>query len=285
VVAILDYDEMHDGTPYIVMELLEGESLEDRLLRGPLGVQEAGDVLRQVGKALDAAHQMGIVHRDIKPGNVFLAQTEHGCLVKVLDFGYAKSIDSAAVSCELSSPGMLAGSPAYVSRDLLIDPSALDHRADLWALTVTIFKCLTGDLPFKGEWLGETCEAIIEGRLRRASKLRTELGPRSDAWFSRAFSFDPADRPASGLALSHSFDEQMWIDAPAAWPGRLTLAGAPPPAPARSRSSLIVALSMAACFAIGATSGLVVAACKQAPQQIDAPSLAAVAAASALAQR
>jgi hypothetical protein len=85
------------------------------------------------------------------------------------------------------------------------------------------------------------------------------------------------------VALSRSFDEQMWIDTPASWPGQLSMEAAPTAPAHRPRSSMIVALSMAACFAVGATSGLVVAACKESPRQIDAPSLAALAAATAVA--
>jgi serine/threonine protein kinase len=215
VVSILDHSQTEDGTPYIVMELLEGECLDDYIAReGPLSPEQTAEVLRQVGAALDAATELGIVHRDIKPQNIFVTAEPDGSRlrVKVMDFGNAKSVTSP-VEAGLSSPGMLAGSPAYLSRDLLLDPDDLDHYADLWALGVTAFKCLTGDLPFRGDWLPDTIDAILEGRLRRPTKLRPELSGSCDLWFGRVFSFDRADRPACGDEMAQSFAEAVGVDA------------------------------------------------------------------------
>lgn len=215
VAQTFEYAFTPDGTPYIAMELLDGESIHDRIKRqGPLSVHETSVVLRHIGSALDIAHGLGIIHRDIKPQNVFLNLDTRGRLhAKVLDFGNSKSLIAPVVS-DVSSPGMLAGSPAYVSRDLLLDPDDLDHRADLWALGVTAFKCLTGDLPFRGAALMETVQRIIDGELRAATSLRPELGPQCDAWFERVFAEESALRPQTGAEMAASFAAQMGVVEP-----------------------------------------------------------------------
>ncbi len=232
VVQTFEYALASDGTPYIAMELLEGESLDERLRRGPLSVEETSVVLCQVGSALDTARTLGIVHRDIKPQNLFLCRDGHELVTKVLDFGNAKSVIEP-MGVDVSSPGMLAGSPAYVSRDMLLDPDDLDHRVDLWALGVTAFKCLTGELPFKGRLLIDTVQAIIDGDLRQASSLRPSLGPQCDAWFERVFAEEPALRPQSGQEMADSFAAQMGVRALSEAPSPRVPA-LPPPARAHS---------------------------------------------------
>ncbi len=212
VAQTFEYAFTPDGIPYIAMELLEGESIHDRIKRqGPLSLYETSIVLRHVGAALDTAHGLGIMHRDIKPQNVFLSlDGRRGLQAKVIDFGNAKSL-VAPVVANVSSPGMLAGSPAYVSRDMLLDPDDLDRRADLWALGVTAYKCLTGDLPFRGHFLMETVQKIIDGELRPSSSLRAELGPQCDSWFERVFADASGLRPQTGADMADSFAAQMGI--------------------------------------------------------------------------
>jgi serine/threonine-protein kinase len=218
VVSVFDYARMSDGTPYLVMELLEGETVEDILeAQGPLAMEEVADLLWEVGAALDAAHALGIVHRDIKPANVFAHQGPEGRVFKVLDFGNAKLI-AQSFGSNLSSPGIVAGSPAYVSRDVLLDHNDLDRRVDLWALGVTAYKCLTGELPFRGTSINDTCEAIVEGKLRKASRSRGELGTAADEWFARVFSFDPRERPNTGAAMATSFVTALGLSLPPSEP-------------------------------------------------------------------
>jgi serine/threonine-protein kinase len=212
VVQTFEYAFTPEGTPYIAMELLDGESVHDRLERqGPLSIYETSLIIRHIGQALDSAHELGIIHRDIKPQNVFLSMDgRRGLQAKVLDFGNAKSLVAPVVT-NVSSPGLLAGSPAYVSRDLLLDPDDLDHRVDLWALAVTAFKCLTGDLPFRGRLLMQTVQKIIDGELQSASALRPELGHQCDAWFERVFAEQADLRPRTGAEMADTFDAQMGI--------------------------------------------------------------------------
>jgi serine/threonine protein kinase len=211
VVKYLDYAQLPDGTPYIVMELLDGEELDERLKRcGPFSTREALTVLNHVGSALDAGREVGVVHRDIKPQNLFVTSLDDSIFVKVLDFGNAKTLIDPIVE-NLSLEDEVVGSPAYVSRDLMLNASKLDYRADLWALGVSVFKCLTGELPFQGANVAETARAIRDGDLKRASSLRAELGPKCDAWFERVFHARPRRRPSSGAEMAQSFANAMGV--------------------------------------------------------------------------
>jgi formylglycine-generating enzyme required for sulfatase activity len=205
VVRTFDHGNMTDGTPYIVMELLEGESLQERLEgAGPLSINDTYQVIKQVGKAIDASHQANIIHRDIKPHNIFLTDVQGDMFVKVLDFGSAKRADSPRAA-QLTSPGMLIGTPHYISRDLVKDTKTITGHADLWALGVVAYKCLTGKLPFDGVGIAEVCNAIVKGKFRRPSRARKDLTRHYDGWFGLVFHPDPSKRPNSGLEMTVSF--------------------------------------------------------------------------------
>jgi len=206
VVRFFDHGFTKDRTPYIVMELLKGQSLHEYVEeRGPLTVAETAELLRQVASALDEAHACGIVHRDIKPQNIFVIEAP-GLFVKVLDFGSAKQLMSPVDDgSHQTEPGLLLGSPAYLSRDLLLDSDCIDWRVDLWALGVTTFKCLTGLRPFQGDDLMDTCLAIIEGKHLAPSEIRDDLPRGIDAWFAQAFCAEPHMRPATASEMARTF--------------------------------------------------------------------------------
>jgi serine/threonine protein kinase len=188
VVRIFDQGFTAEGSPYIVMELLQGETLAARLERvGRLEVGEVSAVVAQVGSALDAAHELGIIHRDIKPENVFLVSTGAGIFVKVLDFGIAKDSGSGPV---LTAPGMIFGTPAYMSPEQLDSTKDVDARTDLWALSVLAYTALTGRPPFGGNTVLETSLAVLRGRFAPPSSWRPDLPPALDRWFGRALSLD-----------------------------------------------------------------------------------------------
>jgi len=136
-----------DGRPYLVLELIEGESLSQHLTGGPLPVEEAIDLGRQVAEAIEAAHEAGIVHRDLKPANVMI--TARG-LVKILDFGIAKVAGPGAPApegMEITSHGTLLGTIPYMSPEQ-IGGKEIDERSDLWALGCVLYETLTGTSPF-----------------------------------------------------------------------------------------------------------------------------------------
>ncbi|HZO13835.1 MAG TPA: serine/threonine-protein kinase, partial [Polyangiaceae bacterium] len=141
-----DHGFTEEGRPYLVMELLEGETLEDRLARaGRLTPDDVVAILTPVAEALDEAHELGIVHRDIKPSNVFLSG-DRG-VVKVLDFGMAKRTGVAEVSV-VTDEGTSVGTPDYMSPEQLRFAREVDHRADLWSLAVVAYRAIVGRLPF-----------------------------------------------------------------------------------------------------------------------------------------
>jgi hypothetical protein len=192
VVQILDYG-VQDGTPFIAMELLEGESLASRLAReGRLATWEQTElVLRHVARALARAHDAGVIHRDLKPANIFLVRDEEEEVVKLLDFGIAKTT-APALSAALASntrTGEFLGSPAYASPEQLQGSKDLDHRADIWSLGVIAYECLLGRPPFASDSFVGMLLAICAGPL----PVPSEQGPVPagfDAWFMRACARD-----------------------------------------------------------------------------------------------
>jgi len=165
VARVMDAGALADGRPFIAMELLEGENLETRLERengGGIPVQDACDYMMQALTALGHAHAAGIVHRDIKPPNLFICKDADGQeLVKVLDFGISKSHHSARRDKVLTGQSVL-GSPAYMSPEQLRNASNIDARADLWSVGTVLYELLTGKLPFDAESVGEIFAAILE---------------------------------------------------------------------------------------------------------------------------
>ena len=150
IVAVYDYGTHTNGGAYIVMELLKGESLQQRLSRGPMSPSEAASIVAQVAGALAAAHARGIVHRDLKPDNIFLVPNElvaGGIQVKVLDFGIAKLAGEQSGGMKTQT-GALIGTPAYMSPEQCMGRSDLDHRTDLYSLGCVFYHMLCGRPPF-----------------------------------------------------------------------------------------------------------------------------------------
>ena len=186
VIQIYDHGITEDGVPYIVMELLEGETLAARLRRvGQLSARETEMLVSQLAKVLTMAHETGVVHRDLKPDNVFLLESDYELFVKVLDFGIAKQTE-ADVLGELTHTGALVGTPLYMSPELLMGDREVDRRADLWGLAVMAYHSLTGRLPFQGETLAALGVSVNEGVFAPASALAADVGPEIDAWFKVA---------------------------------------------------------------------------------------------------
>ncbi len=208
VVRTLDFGAMDDGTQFLVMELLQGETLEERLERaGPLSPDEAIAITRQVANALDEAHALGIVHRDIKPANVFLSRAGRDLFAKVLDFGIAKVIDPSGAE-GITRTGAMLGTPAYLSPEILMSARRATAQADLWALAVTAYEMLTGVQPFRGATPPSVIVAIHDGTFAPPSSVRPDaISTPVDAFFARAFARDPDARFPSALALADAFED------------------------------------------------------------------------------
>jgi serine/threonine-protein kinase len=194
VVQVFDHGVTPDGDAYIVMELLEGRNLATYLeAHGPMSLREAATVIAQVAKALGRAHQVGVVHRDIKPDNVFLCDVEGGELfVKLLDFGIAKR-DEHAVKSAATTTGAVVGTPYYMSPEQIVGDKDIDARTDIWSLGVVAYEAMTGRRPFEGATVGAITLAIHTAT-RRVSEFLPTAPPAVDEWFSRACARDPKER-------------------------------------------------------------------------------------------
>lgn len=244
VVQVMDYGAIDGAVPYIVMELLAGFSLANLLERGGrLSLATARLLVDQVGSALESAHERGIVHRDIKPHNVFILEAIQPFFVKVLDFGVAKMLGESQVpgaSLSLTETGAVIGSPPYMSPEQIEGSKNVDLRSDLWALGVIVYESLTGKLPFQGSSFVAVGSAVLEGRYRPATELRKGLPPWVDDWFAKALSVDPDSRFQSAREMSAAFeghdDEQPLSDVAPSGPERLAHATTVDAKPAEVRA-------------------------------------------------
>ncbi len=209
VVQVFDHGLMTDHRPFMVMELLEGESLGDRGARlGRLSLGETVEITTQVCKALSAAHEQQIVHRDIKPDNIFLTTCAGEMLVKVLDFGIAKQTSLPNYD-QLTGAKTLVGTPEYMSPEQVVSARHVTAQADLWALAVVVYQALTGGMPFAGETVGGLIVAITNSQFNSPSTWISNLPSSVDAWFERAFAPNPADRFASALDLAGTLRQAL----------------------------------------------------------------------------
>ncbi len=200
VVQVYDNGETDDGTPYIVMELLEGESLDHRIqTRGPMPVDQVVRIVAQVGRALMRAHGLGIVHRDLKPENIFLTRTEddEGEIAKVLDFGIAKIKNPDAASDSATRTGAVLGTPLFMSPEQARGLKSVDQRTDLYSLGMVTYMMLTAKAAFSGESFGDILVAICTQPLPALAEVAPWLPPSLDIWFKRACAREPGDRHKS----------------------------------------------------------------------------------------
>jgi len=212
VVDILDMGETRDGVPFIVLELLDGESLAARLENGALDPDEALRVLLPVMDALERAHELGMVHRDIKPDNIFIAVDGSGRTVpKLLDFGITKLVDGQ--DSFATATGVLVGTPFYMSPEQAVAPKTVDARTDVWAIGVVFYEALTGVLPFEADLPISVIGKVIADDPVHLSEAAPWVPEPIIACIHRALAKDKAERPAGMvgfmdelLAAAHSSD-------------------------------------------------------------------------------
>ena len=207
VASVYDHGVTAEGQPYIVMELLEGETLRRRMKRrGPLPCEEASWLFGQAARGIAAAHALGVVHRDIKPENLFVIDAAGGPFVKVLDFGIAKQLGQMS---KLTSTGAALGTPPYMSPEQYDDTKRVDHRTDLWAMAVVVYELLTGALPFTGSTIMGMALAIARSEYQSPSVLRADLPRAIDAWMARAFSSQVDARFCSAMEMAETLSAAM----------------------------------------------------------------------------
>lgn len=207
-VRIFDVGTTSTKLPFMVMERLEGESLEERLERGTIGQGLAVDWILQASRAVAEAHERGLVHRDLKPGNLFLTTRSDGRIfVKVLDFGISKSMDENDASTSdvsLTAPRALLGSPLYMSPEQLRDSSAVDARTDVWALGVVLFELLAGRAPFESSSVPELYAKILNDPAPRLSTLVPTVSRELEALVHRCLEKDREARFSDATELGRA---------------------------------------------------------------------------------
>lgn len=222
-----------DGRPYLVMELLDGETLGARLEReGPLPLSLCLDLFLPVLSAVSAAHDLDLVHRDLKPDNIFLARSgPKDTVPKVLDFGVVKSNDRTLGHGAVTTvSGTLLGTPAYMSPEQALGIDKLDARSDVFSLGSVLYECLTGKRAFDGEALLPVLQRVCDATITPVSALRNELPAALDEVIAWALARDPELRCPSVNDLAHALlpyasprAREEW-NTPTATPPPLTLA-------------------------------------------------------------
>lgn len=200
VVAVYDTGE-HDGVPYIVMERLSGRTMADEIEAGPLSAREVERLAQQVLAALDAAHQAGVVHRDIKPRNLLLTPESS---VKVTDFGIAKVAEG--LELDVTVTGQVLGTPAYLAPERLSGQPAT-ARSDLFSLGVVLYEALSGTKPFSGSTPWEMAHALGSGEHRPLDEVVPGLPPRLVRTVERAMRKDPEDRFPTAADMARSLED------------------------------------------------------------------------------
>ena len=183
---IHEIEETEDGRMYIVMAYYEGESLRDKVKRGPLKKQEALDIILQAIKGMAKAHQKGIIHRDLKPANILV--TDEG-VAKVVDFGLAK----LAGQVKLTREGTTVGTVAYMSPEQA-KGETVDQRTDIWSLGVVLYEMLSGRLPFKGEYAQSLVHSILNHDPEPITRIRKDIPRELDQVLGKALEKKAADR-------------------------------------------------------------------------------------------
>lgn len=202
VVDVFDVGTTPDGRPYLVTEFLEGQDFSTLLDdRGKISAPAAVHVVRQVCRALAAAHARGVVHRDMKPENVFLVGDMDAPVVKVLDFGISK-VDNGGAT--LTQTGMIMGTPGYMPPEQARGGKT-DHRADIYGVGAMLYRAVTGKLPFDSEDAGEALSMVLTQDPERPRKIEPSIPEALELIIQRAMAKDPEDRFAS----MHELDERL----------------------------------------------------------------------------
>jgi serine/threonine-protein kinase len=204
IVEVLDVGQTDEGDPFLVMQLLVGETLADRLVRQRrLGVPEATRIARDIARALAAAHAASIIHRDLKPANIFLHDEpgEDTTVIKVVDFGVSKNL--LASDGLTTVAGGMVGSPAYMSPEQAAAGACgpVDHRADLWSLGVVLFEMLTGVRPLQGD-ANTILPRILSAEIPLVTSFVRTVDPRLAALVARCLDRDLAKRAGSAADLA-----------------------------------------------------------------------------------
>jgi serine/threonine protein kinase len=265
IVRILDFGVHGELLPFIVMELLEGETLADLLTRRrSLPRAWVLDVAARVLQGLAAAHAAAVIHRDVKPENIFLAETESGLSPKILDFGISKTLDNRGRATVTTQQGHVVGTPAYMSPEQARGVRHIDPRTDVYSMGVVLYELLTGDVPFSSENPGDLLLMIMTAEPEPIARRAPDLARPICDVVMRALAKDPDDRYADAadmlehllaatpaLTASHGPIHGLTGPHAAVRPTRSEARPSPVPGRRRRSRSTIVASVSAAAFVLG----------------------------------
>ena len=201
IVPVYDFGE-HEDQPFIVMRYMSGGSLADILSKGPMPIPEIAALFQRVGAAVDYAHSLGVIHRDIKPGNI-LFDAQGGIFLS--DFGIAKIAEATAA---FTGTGGIVGTPAYMSPEQALGEKNLDGRCDIYSLGVVLFEALSGGLPFKADTPMGVAIAHIQQPVPSLLDRRPDLPPAFESIIHKALDKDPAKRYQTASELTQAIQER-----------------------------------------------------------------------------
>jgi serine/threonine-protein kinase len=220
----------HEGKPYMVLELHEGQSLADVLDESVLPVPAILEITLQVLSALAAIHDARVVHRDVKPDNVMLVRALNGdIVVKLVDFGISKMVTTDIRDRTVTREGSILGSPDYMAPEQLRGQE-VDARTDLYAAGVLLYQAVTGYTPFDAENLSDLMVAILRDPVVPARELRADCPPELDALIMKALSRNPEDRFQSAVEMARELEQLRSVARMSVPPGGLTDSRKPRPA-------------------------------------------------------
>jgi serine/threonine protein kinase len=206
IVRVVAMSRAPDGTPFLAMELLRGETVEERLARGPIAPLDMVPIVNTLCDALAAAHLRGIVHRDLKPANVILLSSgDPPC--KILDFGLSRFTASKT----LTRTGTILGTPRYMAPELIRSVQSSDYRVDVFSVGVLIYEMLTGRSPYPADDVGALLGCVVQGRVVPLADVRPDLPAALGAVITRAMAREPDERFETAGAIAEAFANALGI--------------------------------------------------------------------------
>jgi eukaryotic-like serine/threonine-protein kinase len=202
-VSVTDFGESENGVVFLVMEYLDGSTLKEIIkAEGPMRIDRVSEIVRQVAGALDAAHEQGVVHRDLKSDNIMVAQTNSGEWAKVLDFGIAKIQQNGPADADITAANLVIGTPQYMSPEQCAQSGSIDARSDIYSFGIIIYEMLSGQLPFTGESPTVIMMKQVQDPPPSILDVRSDVSPAVAALISKALAKQPDDRFQTAGLLS-----------------------------------------------------------------------------------